>query len=57
MEGLVGIEPTTTCLRGRYSGQLSYKPVFGGPTVSRTLISCVQGKSNNRYTISPDCKL
>ena len=56
MEGLVGIEPTTTYLRGRCSDQLSYKPVFGGPTVSRTLIPCVQGRSNSRYTISPNCK-
>lgn len=37
MEGLVGIEPTTTYLRGRYSDQLSYKPVFGGTGENRTL--------------------
>ncbi len=27
MEGQVGLEPTTPCLRGRCSNQLSYWPV------------------------------
>ncbi len=29
MEGQVGLEPTTPCLRGRCSNQLSYWPMYG----------------------------
>ena len=28
LEGQVGLEPTTFCLRGRHSNQLSYWPVY-----------------------------
>lgn len=52
MEGLVGIEPTTTYLRGRYSDQLSYKPVFGGPTGIRTLTFAVQGQCAKPLSLS-----
>jgi hypothetical protein len=29
MEGPVGLEPTTPCLKGRCSNRLSYGPAFG----------------------------
>ena len=57
MEGLVGIEPTTTYLRGRYSDQLSYKPIFGGTGENRTLHTLLAKQS--RLTLEhaiPNCK-